>query len=86
MHPDGDVLLAGWMEMPDDDEPITIKYLYDDSGELYGMDYNGNGYFAFIKNLQGDVVSIVPFDFKSNVELNIEYDARGKPITMQAYF
>ncbi len=68
------------MEMPDDDEPITIKYLYDDSGELYGMDYNGNGYFGFIKNLQGDIVSIIPLDSESNVELNIEYDAWGKPI------
>ena len=48
--------------------------------ELYGMDYNGNGYYGFIKNLQGDIVSIVPLDSESNVELNIEYDAWGKPI------
>ena len=53
-------------------------FFYDDSGELYGMDYNGNGYFAFIKNLQGDIVSIVPLDSESNVELNIEYDAWGR--------
>ena len=77
---DGDVLLAGRMEVTDADEPITIRYLYDDSGELYGMDYNGNGYYGFIKNLQGDIVSIVPLDFESNVELNMEYDAWGKPI------
>ena len=44
------------------------------------MDYNGTGYFGFIKNLQGDIVSIVPLDSESNVELNIEYDAWGKPI------
>ena len=81
---DGDVLLAGRMEVADADEPITIRYLYDDSGELYGMDYNGNGYFGFIKNLQGDIVSIVPLDSESNVELNIEYDAWGKPIIKQA--
>lgn len=48
------------------------------------MDYNGNGYFGFIKNLQGDIVSIVPLDSESNVELNIEYDAWGKPIFKQA--
>ncbi|HAY73476.1 MAG TPA: hypothetical protein DCY31_06470 [Ruminococcaceae bacterium] len=77
---DGDVLLAGRMERPGDNESITIRYLYDDSGELYGMDYNGNGYFAFIKNLQGDIVSIVPLDPESNVEINMEYDAWGKPI------
>ena len=48
------------------------------------MDYNGNGYYGFIKNLQGDIVSIVPLDSESNVELNIEYDAWGKPIFEQA--
>ena len=81
---DGDVLLGGRMEVTDADEPITIRYLYDDSGELYGMDYNGNGYFGFIKNLQGDIVSIVPLDSESNVEVNMEYDAWGKPIIKQA--
>ena len=80
---DGDVLLGGRMKVTDADEPITIRYLYDDSGELYGMDYNGNGYFAFIKNLQGDIVSIVPLDSESNVEINMEYDAWGKPIIQQ---
>ena len=29
---DGDVLLGGRMEVTDTDEPITIRYLYDDSG------------------------------------------------------
>ena len=48
------------------------------------MDYNGNGFFGFIKNLQGDIVSIVPLDPESNVELNMEYDAWGKPIIQQA--
>ena len=81
---DGDVLLGGRMEVTDADEPISIRYLYDESGELYGMDYNGNGYFAFIKNLQGDIVSIIPLDSESNVEVNMEYDAWGKPIIKQA--
>ena len=47
------------------------------------MDYNGTGYFGFIKNLQGDIVSIVPLDSESNVEINMEYDAWGKPIIKQ---
>ena len=80
---DGDVLLGGRLENADG-EKITIRYLYDDSGELYGMNYNGNGYYGFIKNLQGDIVSIVPLDSESNVELNIEYDAWGKPIFEEA--
>ena len=58
-------------------------FFYDDSGELYGMDYNGNGYYGFIKNLQGDIVSITPLDSESNVEVNMEYDAWGKPIIQQ---
>ena len=81
---DGDVLLGGRMEVTDADEPISIRYLYDESGELYGMDYNGNGYYGFIKNLQGDIVSIIPLDSESNVEVNMEYDAWGKPIIKQA--
>ena len=47
------------------------------------MDYNGNGYYGFIKNLQGDIVSITPLDSESNVEVNMEYDAWGKPIIQQ---
>ena len=81
---DGDVLLGSRLEVVDNNEPITVRYLYDDSGELYGMDYNGSGYFAFIKNLQGDIVSIVPLNSESNVEVNMEYDAWGKPIIRQA--
>ena len=48
------------------------------------MDYNGAGFFGFIKNLQGDIVSIVPLDSQSDGEVNIEYDAWGKPIFEQA--
>ena len=51
--------------------------------ELYGMDYNGAGFFGFIKNLQGDIVSIVPLDSESDVELNMEYNSWGKPIFKQ---
>ena len=81
---DGDVLLGNRLEIVGSDEPITIRYLYDDSGELYGMDYNGTGYFGFVKNLQGDIVSIVPLDSNDDVQLNMEYDAWGKPIIKQA--
>ena len=48
--------------------------------EYKGLENADSGMFAFIKNLQGDIVSIVPLDSESNVELNIEYDAWGKPI------
>ena len=81
---DGDVLLASRISTADSEEPTYVRYLYDESGELYGMDYNGNGYYGFIKNLQGDIVSIVPLDSESNVELNMEYNSWGKPIFGQA--
>ena len=81
---DGDVLLASRISTADSEEPTYVRYLYDDSGELYGMDYNGAGFFGFIKNLQGDIVSIVPLDSQSDGEVNIEYDAWGKPIFGQA--
>ena len=77
---DGDVLLASRISPADSEEPKNVRYLYDESGELYGMDYNGAGFFGFIKNLQGDIVSIVPLDSQSDGEVNIEYDAWGKPI------
>ena len=80
---DGDVLLASRISTADSEEPKNVRYLYDDSGELYGMDYNGAGFFGFIKNLQGDIVSIVPLDSQSDGEVNIEYDAWGKPIFEQ---
>ena len=81
---DGDVLLASRFSPADSEEPTYVRYLYDESGELYGMDYNGAGFFGFIKNLQGDIVSIVPLDSQSDGEVNIEYDAWGKPIFEQA--
>ena len=79
---DGDVLLGGRME-DDEGKKTTVRYLYDDSGELYGMDYNGAMYVGFIKNLQGDIVSIVPLDSENDSKVNIEYDAWGKPIIGQ---
>ena len=79
---DGDVLLGGRME-DDEGKKTTVRYLYDDSGELYGMDYNGTMYVGFIKNLQGDIVSIVPLDSENDSKVNIEYDAWGKPIIGQ---
>lgn len=48
------------------------------------MDYNGAGFFGFIKKLQGDIVSIVPIDSQSDAEMNIEYDAWDKPIFERA--
>jgi len=52
--------------------------------EYKGLENAGSGMFAFIKNLQGDIVSITPLDSESNVEVNMEYDAWGKPIIQQA--
>lgn len=80
---DGDVLLANKIIFTDGKDPVTARYLYDESGELYGMDYNGMGIFAYLKNLQGDIVSIVSLGEDDSTEVQMEYDAWGKPIFKQ---
>ena len=80
---DGDVLLANKIIFTDGKDPVTARYLYDESGELYGMDYNGMGIFAYLKNLQGDIVSIVSLGEDGSTEVQMEYDAWGRPIFKQ---
>ena len=80
---DGDVLLANKIIFTDGKDPVTARYLYDESGELYGMDYNGMGIFAYLKNLQGDIVSIISLGEDDSTEVQMEYDAWGKPIFKQ---
>lgn len=76
---DGDVLLANRLFNPESDDSVIISYLYDVDGELFGMEYNGNGVFAYTKNLQGDIVGIIPLDNESTADVGIEYDAWGYP-------
>ena len=76
---DGDVLLANRLFNPESNDSVIISYLYDADDELFGMEYNGNGVFAYTKNLQGDIVGIIPLDNESTADVGIEYDAWGYP-------
>lgn len=55
---------------------LTIKYLYDENGEPYGMRTNDDGMFYFVKNLQGDVEQIVAASDGVRI-LSYKYDAWG---------
>ncbi len=55
-----------------------IYYVYDGSGSVIGMHYNGTPYY-YQKNLQGDVVRIV--DSTGAVVVEYTYDAWGKVLT-----
>lgn len=59
----------------------NVCFLYDNKDELFGAYVNGEMY-AFIKNLQGDIISIVSLN--SGATLNIEYDAWGNPVYKQS--
>jgi RHS repeat-associated protein len=56
-----------------------IDFLYDESSLPYSFIYNGTQYF-YIKNLQGDVVSIA--NASGTIVVNYEYDAWGNCISV----
>ena len=56
----------------------VIWYIYDSEGDILGLVYNGTPYY-YLKNAQGDVVSIV--DASMNVVGSYTYDAWGKVIS-----
>ena len=53
-------------------------YLYDENGSVIGFEYNGTPYY-YLKNIQGDVVSIV--DNSGVVVVNYTYNAWGEIIS-----
>lgn len=58
-------------------EEITITYLYDTNGMVYGFKSSDEKYpFIYKKNQQGDVISIVSSE-TGNTVLNYYYDAWG---------
>lgn len=52
-----------------------IYYLYDDSGNLWGLNYNGTVYF-YTKNVQNDIIGII--DGTGSTVVEYSYDAWGK--------
>jgi len=53
----------------------TLIPLYDNEDSVCGIKYNGESYF-FVKNLQGDVISII--DIYGDTKVKYTYDAWGK--------
>ena len=74
---DGDKLLRqSW-------GPEYIDFLYDATGEIYGLIYDGTQYF-YVKNAQGDVVQIRSVWGTAVVEY--EYDAWGNILSIDGLY
>ena len=53
----------------------TIIFMYDNNGDTFGFNYNGNDYF-YMKNAQNDVTAIA--DTTGAIVVNYNYDAWGE--------
>ncbi len=62
-----------------DGSVITLDFLYDDSGVILGVVYNGTTYY-YRKNLQGDITGIV--NSSGTVVVSYTYDALGNPVSI----
>ena len=54
-----------------------LEFMFDSSGDYFGFTYNGTAYY-YIKNLQGDVISI--FNANGNEVATYTYDAWGRTL------
>ena len=62
-----------------DGSVIILDFLYDDSGVILGVVYNGTTYY-YRKNLGGDVTGIV--NSSGTVVVSYTYDAWGNPVSI----
>lgn len=56
-------------------ETNTARFIYDLHGELRGFIFNNNQSYLYVKNLQGDIISIV--DENGTILLHYSYDSWG---------
>ena len=79
----GDIL-AGFILYATESGNMTyvgqIRFMYDESGEAFGIDINGKEYF-YVKNAQNDVVRIV--DSANETVVNYQYDSWGKLLSCE---
>ena len=79
----GDIL-AGFILYATESGSMTyvgqIRFMYDESGEAFGIDINGKEYF-YVKNAQNDVVRIV--DSANETVVNYQYDSWGKLLSCE---
>ncbi len=57
----------------------TKRFLYDKSGFLYGIKYNGINYYC-LRNVIGNIVGII--DFKNDIVVKYDYNAFGNIISI----
>ena len=62
-----------------DGSVVILDFLYDDSGSILGVIYNGTAYY-YRKNLQGDITGIV--NSAGTLVVSYTYDAWGKPVSI----
>ena len=55
---------------------ISSKFVYDESNQPVGCVANGEAAYAFVRNLQGDIIAVVDQDGETLVEYS--YDPWGK--------
>ena len=62
-----------------DESVVILDFLYDDSGVILGVVYNGTAYY-YRKNLWGDITGIV--NASGSVVVSYTYDSWGNPVSI----
>ena len=58
----------------------NVAFMYDENGEAFGFNYNGNDYY-YVRNAQNDVVRIV--DSANETVVSYQYDSWGKLLSCE---
>ena len=79
----GDILAGYKLVITKSDGSSTthnIAFMYDENGEAFGFNYNGNDYY-YVRNAQNDVVRIV--DSANETVVSYQYDSWGKLLSCE---
>ena len=79
----GDILAGYKLVITKSDGSSTthnIAFMYDENGEAFGFNYNGNDYY-YVRNAQNDVVRIV--DSANETVVLYQYDSWGKLLSCE---
>ena len=79
----GDILAGYKLVITKSDGSSTthnVAFMYDENGEAFGFNYNGNDYY-YVRNAQNDVVRIV--DSANETVVSYQYDSWGKLLSCE---
>ncbi len=79
----GDILAGYRLVITNADGSSTthnVAFMYDENGEAFGFNYNGNDYY-YVRNAQNDVVRIV--DSANKTVVSYQYDSWGKLLSCE---